>query len=190
MLEYLKKLHPLKNLKLKEVVEKITILLALSTAHRLQTLALINIENIKTSATGITVKIPDIIKELMLSFFKDNLSICTASVILEYLEYTKNLRLDNNKMLLISTIKPYGPASPQTLGHWIKSILQKTGVDTNQFSADSTRHAAVSAAYKNGVSIDTIRRTAGWSENSQTFAKFYNRPIQSSEKFAHTILKQ
>lgn len=199
VLEYLEKLHPLSALKHKEAAEKVTLLLALTTAHRLQTLALINIENIKSTNTGITIKIPDLIKtskpgsdqpEFMLPFFKNKPSICAASVILEYIEYTKNLRDTNNKTLLIATVKPHGPASAQTLGHWIKSILGKAGVDTDQFSAYSTRHAAVSMAYKNGISVETIRRTAGWSKNSQTFAKFYNRPVQETEMFAHAVLNK
>lgn len=37
-------------------------LLMLATAQRLQTLALINIDNIKTTESGIAIKIPEIIK--------------------------------------------------------------------------------------------------------------------------------
>lgn len=90
---------------------------------------------------------------------------------------------------MISTIKPYGPASPQTIGHWIKFLLSKAGIDTEQLSACSTRHAAVSAAFNKEIDIATIRRTAGWSAQSQTFMRFYNRPIQSSnDNFARAVL--
>lgn len=98
---------------------------------------------------------------LILPFFKEKPSLCVAFVILEYLEITKNLRTENNKKLLISIVKPHNDASFQTIGHWIKSLLNKAGIDTNQFTAYSTRHAAVSAAIKSGLNIDTIRRTAG-----------------------------
>lgn len=199
VLKYLENLYPLRNLKAKDVAEKTATLLALTTAHRLQTLALINIDNISISSAGITIKIPDLIKtskpgnfqpEIILPYFIEKPSLCAASVILEYLEYTKKLRTNSNKRLLISTVKPYGDVSAQTIGHWIKSLLGKAGIDTNQFSAYSTRHAAVSAAHQKGVDIDTIRRTAGWSIQSQTFAKFYNKPIQTpNNNFAHSILK-
>lgn len=197
--EHLQKLHSLRILKHKEAAEKVTLLLTLTTVHRLQTLALDNIDNIRRSNTGITIKLLDLIKtskpgsdqpEFMLLFFESEPGICTASVILEYIKYTKSLRRSNNKNLSISTVKPYGPASVQTLGHWMKSIPWKAEVDTNQFSAYSTRHATVSTACKNGISVETIRRTAGWSKNSQTFAKFYNRSIQESEMFGHAILKK
>lgn len=86
-------------------------------------------------------------------------------------------------------MKPYGAASSQTISHWIKALLSKAGIDTSQFTAYSTRHAAVSTAHKRGVDIATIRRSAGWAPGSQTFFKFYNRPIQTSnDQFARAIL--
>ncbi|EZA61955.1 hypothetical protein X777_08630, partial [Ooceraea biroi] len=200
VIKYLEKLHPLKQLKPKDAAEKTATLLALATAHRLQTLALIKTNNIAVSNTGITIKIPDLIKtskvgsfqpEINLPFFTEKPSLCTASVILEYLDYTKNIRTASNTKLLISTVKPYSNVSAQTIGHWIKSLLGKARIDTNQFSAYSTRHAAVSAAYQKGVDIDTIRHTASWSSQSQMFARFYNKLIQSSSKnFTHAILEQ
>lgn len=105
------------------------------------------------------------------------------------MKITQKLRDNNNKYLLIATVKPYGSVSSQTIGHWIKSPLTKAGIDTNQFSAYSTRHAAVSAAFNKSVDITTIRRTAGWFAQSQTFMKFYNRPIQLSDnQFASSVL--
>lgn len=56
--------------------------MALSIAHRLQTLALINIDNISKSSSGIMIKIPDLIKtsrprpfqlDLYLPFFEKRL---------------------------------------------------------------------------------------------------------------------
>ena len=59
-------------------------------------------------------------------------------------------------------------------------MLKKSGIDINVFSAYSTRHASVSLAFKSGVDISTIICTAGWTSTSQTFARFYNKPIQES----------
>lgn len=199
VLTYMENLHPLSQLKLREATEKVATLLALTTAHRLQTLSLINVDNIVFSESGITIKIPDLIKtskpstsqpELILPFFKEKPSLCVASAILDYLKITKDFRTRKNKKLLISTIKPYKDASAQTIGHWIKSLLNKAGIDTKIFTAYSTRHAAVSAAFRNKINIDTIRRTAGWSARSQMFAKFYNKPIlPPNDKFARSILE-
>lgn len=57
------------------------------------------------------------------------------------------------------------------------------------FSAHSTRHAATSAAYVKGISLETIRRTAGWSQGSQMFARVYNRPIETKEEFAKAVFQ-
>lgn len=119
-------LYPLSQFKLKEATEKVVTLLALITAHRLQTLALICIDNIVISESGLTIKIPDLIKtskpgafqpELILPFFKEKPSLCVASSILEYLKITKNIRTEKNKKLLISTVKPHKDATAQTIGH-------------------------------------------------------------------------
>lgn len=113
-----------------------------------------------------------------------------ASTVLDYVDYTKELRKKETKNLFISTMKPFDAASAQTIGHWIKSLLGKTGVDTEKFSAYSTRHAAVSAAHKRGVDISVIKRSAGWSPGSQTFFKFYNRPIIGpGDQFAKAIFE-
>lgn len=57
-----------------------------------------------------------------------------------------------------------------------KNTMKLSGIDINTSTAHSNRHASTSIAYKRGVDIDTIRRTAGWSKDSLTFAKFYNKP--------------
>ncbi|XP_020297308.1 uncharacterized protein LOC109861882, partial [Pseudomyrmex gracilis] len=199
VLDYIEKLHPLKQLKLKEAVKKIVTLLALTTAQRLQTLSLIHTVNIVKSDVGISIKILERIKttkpgafqpDLILPFFKEKLGLCVASAILDYIDYTKELRNKDTKNLFIATTKPFGAVSSQTIAHWIKTLLAKAGVDTNQFSAYSTRHAAVSNAHNRGVDIPTIRRTAGWAPNSQMFFKFYNKPIQTTnDQFAHAFLR-
>lgn len=198
VLKYLEKLHPLIQQKPKDIAEKTATLLALTTAHRLQTLALIRIENIYVSPEAVIIKIPDLIKtskrgvfqpELRLPYFKEKPSLCVAGTVIAYLEHTKKLRNGNNNKLLLSTTKPYEAVTAQTIGHWIKAVLVKAGIDMEQFSAYSTRHTAVSTAFTKGVDIDTIRRTAGWSAQSQTFFRFYNKPMQTpNDQFVRAIL--
>ncbi|CAG5108790.1 Protein of unknown function [Cotesia congregata] len=117
------------KLRLKELSEILTTLLILITAHRMQTLALINIKDITRSSTGLSIKIPDLIKTsrpgkeqpiLTVPFFKKREKLCVASIMLKYLERTENLRSNSDK-LFISTIKPHKPASAQTISHWIKN---------------------------------------------------------------------
>lgn len=106
VLEYMEKMHPFSQLKLKDAVEKVATLLALTTAQRLQTLALINIDNIMRSDTGLRIKITEQIKtskpgsfqpELFLPFFKEKPGLCVASTVLDYIDCTTKLRGKDSK---------------------------------------------------------------------------------------------
>lgn len=179
---------------------KLVTLLTLVTGHRLQTIALIRCSNINITDECINIFIPDLIKtskpnsyqpNLRLPFFKENKNICVASCLLSYLNHTEShRRITNEDHLFLTCSKPLKPATKQTLSRWVKTTLYKAGVDTKIFQAHSTRHAATSAALRSGVSLDVIRRTAGWTQSSQTFAKFYNRPLMENNNFAECILSQ
>lgn len=68
-------------------------------------------------------------------------------------------------------------------------MLNKSGIDVKEFSAYSTKHAAVSSAYKKCIDIATTKRTAVWSHGSKIFARFYNRTVvDSDETFALAVL--
>ena len=93
VLSFLKKLQPWKNLKANEISEKIATLLALVTARRLQTLALIIIGNITVTTSNVQIKIPDSIKtskpgsfqpNLILPFFNERPNICVAQALIDY----------------------------------------------------------------------------------------------------------
>ncbi|XP_063990282.1 uncharacterized protein LOC135169320 [Diachasmimorpha longicaudata] len=116
VLEYLNKLYPLKDLKLKDAAEKVITLLALTTAQRFQTLSVINIDNISISDTSISIKITDPLKtscprsfqpDLILPFFREKPGLCVASAILDYINITKELRDPEMKKLFMTTKKPF-----------------------------------------------------------------------------------
>lgn len=93
-----------------------------------------------------------------------------------YMEKTKAF-LPERPALFLTLKKPIHNASSQTISRWIKLTLSEGGIDISIFTSHSTRHAGSSAAFRAGVNIDEIRKSAGWSQNSSTFAKFYNRPL-------------
>jgi hypothetical protein len=189
---------PNRDLSIEKITKKLAILLALCTAHRVQTLSLIKLQNIVKSPTGIEIGITDVIKTsaagreqpvLHLPYFKENSAICPATVIEDYIFVTNRLRSDSsNGNLILTHQKPHKPASAQSISRWIKQVLDASGVDVATFSAHSTRHAATSAAHASGASLETIRKAAGWSSSSQTFAKFYHRPINQEKSFARSVL--
>lgn len=196
VLDYFNSRKSNEELELKELCKKLITLFALVTAHRMQTFSLIKIENIFYFETKIEIAIPDRIKtsaknnvqpNLVLPYF-DNTRVCPAHALITYVERTKNIRADTEN-LFISNNKPIKAVSSQTLGRWVEEVLCNSGIDTTFFTAHSTRHAATSAANRLGVELSLIRKTAGWTENSGTFARFYNRDlITDNRQFALSIL--
>ena len=178
--------------------KKLVTLLALVTAHRFQTLSLIKIQNIIFSAEGtVNIFITDNIKTsgpgraqpcLHFKKFQEKPEICVLNTLMDYIDRTISVRQEEQEYLFISFVRPYKRASSQTLSRLVKETMSEAGINTNIFSSYSTRHSSTSMVYKAGVSLDIIRKTAGWSDKSRTFARFYNRPIVTNS-FAETILK-
>lgn len=171
---------------------RLSTLLALATGQRVQTLSLIKCLNIKELNSGIKIYIPEPIKTsgpnrkqpcLDLPNFSEDPSLCVASLVRQYLKLTKDLRSPDQDQLFITFKKPHKPASKQTISRWIKTILKAAGVDTSIFTAHSTRHASTSAALR----LDIIKKSASWSKDSSTFAKFYNRPLQNCENLLTAV---
>lgn len=182
---------------LETLSKKTLTLLALVTAHRVQTLSLVKLSNIVRNTTSISIKIPDPIKTIKLNttqpvlrlpYFNSRPEICPARCLDTYIDKTETLR-NNHEHLFVSYKTPFSKVTSQTLSRWIKKTLDLSGIDTSIFSSHSTRHAATSAAGRLGVSIDLIRKTAGWTESSSVFARFYNRHLISHPGlFANSIL--
>lgn len=188
--------YPNTELNLEKITKKLVILLALCTAHRVQTLCLIKLENITISNDGIRISISELIKTsapgrdqplLFLPYFTRNPSICPATALKEYIFVTKNKRTASTGQVLLTYKAPHKAATTQSVSRWIKQVLTESGVDTTVFSAHSTRHAATSTAHSRGLSVDTIRKTAGWTSTSNTFAKFYNRTVINEDNFANLV---
>lgn len=182
---------------LRSLSHRLITLLALTTAHRIQTFSLIKISNIVDTESGFQIPISDPVKTsgvnkiqpcLHIPLFAANPKLCVASTLKEYLIMTKDKRPPGNDFLFITTQKPYRTANKQTLSRWVKETLGLAGIDTNIFKAHSTRHASTSAALRQGVSIDVIRQTAGWTQQSTVFANVYNRPLSNVRAFSDAIL--
>ena len=82
----------------------------------------------------------------------------------------------NQDSFLIASCKPFKRVVGATIGRWIKDLLKDAVIDTDYFSAHSTRGASASRAVRIGVAIDSVLSTAQWA-NASTFARFYNRDI-------------
>ncbi|KAJ8928010.1 hypothetical protein NQ314_019476 [Rhamnusium bicolor] len=171
VLTYLEKLQPTVNLSFENMSLKLVTLLAIISAHRLQTFAKIKLKHIKRFEDRIEVYIPDRIKTtrkgryqplIIIPFFNERPKLCLASLLMAYIEKTKDFRTNDNDTLILTYKKPHHSATVQTISRRVKTVLHKSGVDTFIYSSYSTRHAASSAAYRAGVNIEEIRKRAGW----------------------------
>lgn len=201
VLNYLSKQYPHDNLTLEQISKKLVVLLALATGQRCQTLSLIKVSNINVTDERIVIYITDLIKTsgigkkqptLDLPFFRQRTCICPATIITDYIKKTCLIRPLKEDKLILTSKGPYHGVSSQTIARWIKQTLSSSGIDTNIFSAHSTRHASTSAAARAGVSVDTIRKTAGWSDQSLVFANFYKLPIiepNSNSSFINAVFE-
>jgi len=196
VLDFLERWWPLESLSLMQLSQRLVVLLALSTAQRPQTLACIRLSQIQRSETGIEIKISDLIKTsrpeahqplLHLPYMANNPKLCVPTTVFKYTEVTAHSRGQEDR-LIITTTKPIHAVSSETISRWIRQVLTESGIDPD-FTGYSTRHAATSAAARQGVLESIIKQTAGWSARSQVFAKHYNRPItQDRRVFATTVL--
>ena len=172
---------------------KLAILIALTTGQRCQTLKLMNLKNIEINKNYVKIRIGDLLKqskpqkhlnEIYIEAFDQNEAICVVKVLNKYIEVTQDIRTDSS--LFIITQKPHLAASKSTIAAWIKLGLRLAGIDLTLFTPHSTRGASTSAA-ANRIPIDTIIKTAGWS-NDCTFRKFYKRPVSNDSSFSTAVL--
>ncbi|CAC5410282.1 unnamed protein product [Mytilus coruscus] len=183
VLKYLKTLTPVYMLSLRVLSYKLVTLLLLLTGQRLQTIHSLDLDDITVTDSNIYIDVRSLLKcskpgrhlqpiELP-AFIEDN-SLCIVTVLKVYLVRTSCFR--KTQKLILSCIKPYSHVSKDTLGRWVKIVLQTSGVDITIYKPHSTRSASTSAALRCATSVDTILKAAGLS-NDSTFRKFYDKPV-------------
>lgn len=101
VLKYLETLDVNEKLSLEKITKKLAILLALTTAQRIQSISKIRLEDISTTSELMQIKISERIKTtannrnqpvLHIPFFKEKPKICTASALQTYVERKSTLR--------------------------------------------------------------------------------------------------
>ena len=65
--------------------------------------------------------------------------------------------------------------------------MQQAGVDERLFKLHSTRAASTSKAFCANVPLASIIKAGSW-KSECVFQKFYNKPIESPQDFAQSIL--
>ena len=194
VLRFLKELSPVHSLSFKDLSYKAVTLAALLTGQRCQSLFFMDVRNITINNAVVKFRFGDLLKhsrpgvhlkEIVVKAYHPDNRLCLVSTLNEYLQRTADYRKDTTQ-LFVTTVKPVHAASKQTLAKWIKRTLSRAGINMSDFTPHSTRSASTTAANQANIPLKTILQTAGWS-NSETFAKFYNKPVVKEGLFATAI---
>lgn len=195
VLNYFRKRVSVSELSLKELTLKLTFLLALLSGQRCQTIKFLSIESMELSDLKCTFVITEKVKQSRVGIhlkpveflpYPEDEKLCVIKHLQEYIKRTKVIRKDCQQLLL-SHVKPHGPASKDTISRWCKNVLKSAGIDVSKFSAHSTRSASTSFLADRNVNIKDIMMSAGWS-NEITFQRFYHKPAEKVFNFGDTIL--
>jgi len=183
VLDYLCSYPDVKDMSLKQLTLKLTMLMALVSAQRTQTLQLLSIEYMVRKPDVFTFKVMSLLKQSSASGGKQrhlapigfkkytgDKRLCVYTMLEEYLHRTSSYRGSCLQLLLCYT-KPFGPASKDTIRRWLKEVMMQSGIDTTLFKPHSTRSASTSKAVSNSVPINDILTTAGWRSTSTLFCK-------------------
>jgi len=198
VLKYLKTLHPPENLSIMNLTLKTTMLIALLSGQRCQTIHALDISAMTLSDGNCIFYIQKLLKtsrpgkhlgRLELRAFDEDKPLCVVTLLKEYIERTKLIR-GTHSQLLLSYCKPFKPVSSDTISRWLKKVLENAGININDYGAHSTRSASTSAAKAANMPVKTIMNAAGWA-NVGTFKKFYDKPItdNDSDNFGYNLLK-
>ena len=159
-----------------------TLLAVLCGQYAWEVLSLMGIKNITMEQTCLIIRIGDLLKisnrkfhngELKFPKYIENTNICPVTTLKQYLHMTSKNR-GEIKSLFITQVRPFKPASKDTIAKWIRETLSNAGIDTSIFSPHSTRSAASSTAKRCRVPIDTILKPGGW-RSMKTFGWFYDK---------------
>ena len=175
---------------------KVAILLLLVTGHRGQTIVALSLEKAEIDKKEIRFELTTLLKSnrtgdplstVTVACFREVKKLCVVSAIRAYLAKTEKCRWTNQ--LLISFVKPFGPISRDTLARWTLRMLTSAGVDTDRYSAHSTRGAVASGARQLGISVKSILAHAGW-KTARSFATHYHKKVEKPTKVAKRLLQK
>ena len=131
VLTYLQSFPVLNDLTLKQLTLNLTMLLALVTVQRTQTLSKLDTSCMQETTTGVIFTIRDTLKTtrpgkhlapIEIRSFTSASRLCQVTYIKHYITKTQSLR--NDTRLLISYMRPHKPVTNSTVARWIKSTLQ------------------------------------------------------------------
>ena len=189
-------MSPPKSLSLKKLTLKLCMIIALTSAQRIQSLKFMDLDHLQLRNNSITFHFEKLIKQnrpgnvgfsVTLESYPPDRRLCVVRYLREYIERTSMLRGDE-RQLFISYKKPHKRVSSQTIARWLKEVLTSAGINTDKYKAHSTRAASTSAATRGDVPVTAVLEQAGWS-NERTFRRFYNKPKDAKMSFSQAVTR-
>ena len=191
MLKYLKGLPTNAEMEIKSLTLKTIMLIALVAIPRVSEIHRLDLKWMVKKDDHLIFQIEGNIKHskqgkqnppLIIHKFEEDHTICPVQTIVDYIERTKDWRQKpEQSKLFLTTIKPHTPVAKTTISNWIKHTLKLAGINTELFTAHSTRSSSSSKSRGKGLSRDIILNRGNW-KNSSTFEKFYHKEILSEGK--------
>lgn len=193
LLNYLSSLHPASDISLKDLTFKTLALVALTSSDRGQTIHQMRVDQFTRTDNGLDFVIFNrlkttrkILKPKVVSCITSDIpSLNLLNYVTEYIQRTHPYREECAKegdefpnQLFLSWFTKR-PVTRQTLTRWLRNCLEKSGIDSSQFTAHSFRGAGLSAAYAHGASIESIVKHGCWT-NVNTFKRHYLAPENNS----------
>ena len=182
LLEHFRSIPNNEELKLKDLTKKLSALLMIESAQRVQTLSIMKTSDIKWYENSCTILVSEKVKQTRpgyhlpaKSFEKksDDIKVCVYSCLKHYTDRTSEFRKEHRKLFLCYK-KPYRPASKDTIAKWLEKSLRDAGIEN--YTSHSYRSAATSEMFNSGIGMQTILKTAGWT-NENTFRKYYLKKV-------------
>lgn len=197
VIDHLNTLSNNEGLSIKILSHKLAMLLALTSASRGSEVCYLNMDHMVRSQDSYVFTLDKLTKtrkkgssppDIEFKNFSNNSKLCVVNTIDCYIRRTKEWRTgDKHTQLLLSTLRPHHAVVPSTVAGWIKSVLNDAGINTNLFSAHSTRSASTSKAKLMGLSTADILKRGSWSGKT-TWQKHYRKTIQPmSQVFQNAI---
>ena len=123
-------------------------------ADRCSDLAALDREHVQWTASGVEFTIVHLTKtrwsgpprKVFYSRFADNSELCPVIDLQMYIDKTAEqaVTAGSPKPVFLTSTKPFRRTKSGTIGHWIKDVLHMAGIDTEVFSAHSTRSSSTS----------------------------------------------
>jgi len=179
---------------LKALTLKLTMLLALTTAQRAQTISKLKISDMQIYKDRIIVRISEALKTraagtgVVELHQYENPQLCVFSLVQEYIHKTAGIR-NGQDNLILSFVKPHKVATVDSIRRYILTVMNLSGIDVSVYKPHSTRGASTSKAWGKGVPTADIMKVGMW-QNAETFAKFYRREVEEKgdSNFQHAVL--